>query len=34
VTDENEPARHFWERTGSFPVERFPDGVTVYERRS
>jgi len=33
VTDENEPARHFWERTGFVPVERLPDGVTVYERR-
>jgi ribosomal protein S18 acetylase RimI-like enzyme len=33
VTDENEPARHFWERTGFVPVERLTDGVTVYERR-
>jgi ribosomal protein S18 acetylase RimI-like enzyme len=33
VTDENEPARHFWERAGFVPVERLPDGVTVYARR-
>jgi ribosomal protein S18 acetylase RimI-like enzyme len=32
ATDENEGARAFWERTGFAPVERLPDGVTVYER--
>jgi ribosomal protein S18 acetylase RimI-like enzyme len=32
ATDENEPARRFWERTGFAPVGRLPDGVTVYQR--
>jgi RimJ/RimL family protein N-acetyltransferase len=33
VTDENGPARRFWERAGFLAVGRLEDGVTVYERR-